>query len=106
MERGGVWHIKDRGILDDSTSTVSFQNSDGTMKVTTIAYNQLIVGHMIVIKHENYNSQQFVDMLTNGVPQDENGNWVDEQNNAVISFGKQPNGAQVFYKVMYKEFYN
>jgi len=106
MERGEAWHIKDRSIMDDNTTTVSFQNNDGTMKITTIAYNNLICGHMIVIKHEDHNSQQFINMLTGGVKKDEQGNWVDEQNNATISFNRQPNGEQVCYKVMYKEFYN
>ena len=61
---------------------------------------------MIVIKNEDGISRQFTDMLTSGVAQDKQGNWVDEQNNAIISFGRQPNGTQVFYKIQYNEFYN
>ena len=106
MERGGVWHIKEQTKLDDSTSTISFQNSEGTIRITTIVYNGLIFAYMVVIKHKDYNSQQLINMLTNEVPQDKQGNWVDEQNNAIISFGRQPNGEQIFYNIVYKDFYN
>lgn len=106
MEGGGTWHIQERKTLDDSTSTVSFQNNDGTIRITTVAYNQFIFAHMIVIKHQDESSQQLIDMITNGAPKDEKGNWIDEQNNAVISFSRQPNGEQILYKVVYKEFYN
>jgi len=89
----------------DSSSTVSMHNRDKSMKITTVAMQGMIMAHMVVLK-ENYEGPEFVNMITSGVKREADGRWIDKENNAVITFSKQPGGNQVCYKVEYKEFYN
>ena len=88
IERSGVWHIKDRKRINDSTSTISFQNKSKDIKITTIGYNGLVFEHVMVIKNEENISKELIELITGGVPKNEKGEWIDKENNCIILYGR------------------